>query len=155
MKVVGIKRQIPLLCDSWYSKAEVVDLDNQFESLELICNVRVDTVLFHLPPARNGKHGRPQKHGDRLELEKIPLSKLKSGNYLIGVCSVITKLWKDKVVYALVTTPKMGKGSCRLFLCTKNPKEISFDLERCTDEPLRECGQKNRLRFPLAWYDLC
>jgi len=27
------------------------------ENLELICNVRVDTVLFDFPPARTGKCG--------------------------------------------------------------------------------------------------
>lgn len=154
MKVVGSKRQVLLLYDSWYPKAEVVDLVNQFENLELICNVRVDTVLFDLPPARTGKRGRPKKYGNRLELENIPLSKPKTGNWLIGVRPVITKLWKDKVVYALVTAPKTGKGSRRLFLCTKNPKEISFDLKRCADETIHQYGQENKLYLPLAWYGL-
>lgn len=51
MKVIGDQRQVILLCDSWYPKEEVADLVNQFESLELICNARADTVLFDLPPA--------------------------------------------------------------------------------------------------------
>lgn len=125
MKVIRNQHQILLLCDSWYPKAEVADLVNQFENLDLICNVRVDTVLFDLPPTRTRKHGRPKKHGDRLDLDQIPLSK-----------------------------PKTGKGSRRLFLCTKNPEEISFDLERCADDTIHQYSQENRLYLPLAWYGL-
>lgn len=47
---------------------------------------------------------------------------------------VSTNLWKDKVVYALVTAPKNGKGSRCLFLCTADPGSISY--------------------LPLAWYGL-
>lgn len=67
MEIIGCQRQVLLLCDSWYPKAEVADLVCQFKNLELICNVRVDTVVYDLPPARTGKRGRPKKHGDRLD----------------------------------------------------------------------------------------
>ena len=154
MAIIGCERQVILLCDSWYPKAEVADLVCQFENLELVCNARVDTVLYDLPPARTGKRGRPKKHGDRLHLENLPLSEPKTGDWLIGVFPVITRLWKDKVVYALVTAPKNGKGSRRLFLCTGNPEEIPFDPELCADDTIREYGRENRSWLPLAWYSL-
>lgn len=72
MKVIGSQRQVILLCDSWYPKAEVAYLVNQFENLELICNVRNDTVLYDLPPAPNGKRGRPRKRGVKLSISRQP-----------------------------------------------------------------------------------
>lgn len=58
------------------------------------------------------------------------------------------------MVYALVTAPKKGKGKRCLFLCTKDPKEISFDWERSADKTIYAYGKENRLYLPLAWYAL-
>lgn len=66
--------------------------------------------------------------------------------------TVLTNLWKGKVVYALVTAPKKEKR--RLFLCTKDPREISFDWERSADKTTYAYGKDNRLYLPLAWYAL-
>ena len=51
MKTIGPERQVILLCDSWYPKAEVTALVEPFENLEMVCNARVDTALYGLPPA--------------------------------------------------------------------------------------------------------
>lgn len=58
MKTIGPQRQVILLCDSWYPKAEVAALVDQFENLEMVCNARVDTALYGLAPARTGKGSR-------------------------------------------------------------------------------------------------
>ena len=154
MKAIGSERQVILLCDSWYPKAEVASLVEQFENLEMVCNVRADTVLYGLPPAKTGKRGRPRKRGDRIQLEKITLSEPESGDWLVGVMPVITNLWNGKVVYALVTEPKNGKGSRRLFLCTADPERISFDWENSADKTTYSYGAENILYLPLAWYRL-
>ena len=154
MKVMDSERQVILLCDSWYPKAEVVALVEQFDNLEMVCNVRVDTALYGLPPAKTGKKGRPRKRGDRIQLDKIVLDNSKSGDWLIGMMPVITNLWKDKVVYALVTAPKNGKGSRRLFLCTADPRTISFDWENSSDKTTYSYGAENVFYLPLAWYGL-
>lgn len=154
MKVIGSQHQVFLLCDSWYPKAEVAGLVNQFENLELICNARSDTVLYDLTPAPTGKRGRPRKHGDKLLLDNVALSKPETGDLMIGVIPVITNLWKDKVVYAVITAPKKGNGSRRLFLCTVNPEEIEFDLDSCADEKNCAYGKEDRRYLPLAWYSL-
>jgi len=154
MKVIGGQRQVFVLCDSWYPKAEVADLVNHFKNLDFICNARIDTVLYHLPPAPTGKRGRPHKHGERLRLEEFSLSGPKTGNWKIGVSPVMTNLWKEKVVYAVITAPKKGNGTHRLFLCTKNPEEVEFDLDLCADETIRAYGKESRLYLPLAWYGL-
>ena len=67
------KRTI-LLCDSWYAKQEVTALVEQFEHLDIVCNVRKDTVLYELPPKPSGKRDRPKKYGEKLSLEAISLS---------------------------------------------------------------------------------
>ncbi len=154
MKAIGPERQGILLCDSWYPKAEVTALVEQFENLEMVCNARVDTALYGLAPAKTGKKGRPKKRGDRIHLEKIVLSEPKSGDWLIGMVPVITNLWKGKVVYALVTAPKNGKGSRRLFLCTADPRTISFDWENSADKTACSYGAENVFYLPLAWYGL-
>ena len=154
MKAIGLRRQVILLCDSWYPKAEVAALVEQFENLEMVCNARVDTALYGLPPAKTGKKDRPKKRGDRIHLEKIVLSEPKSGDWLIGMVPVITNLWKGKVVYALVTAPKNGKGSRRLFLCTADPRTIFFDWENSADKTACSYGAENVFYLPLAWYGL-
>lgn len=85
----------------------------------------MDTVLLDFPPARTEKCGHLKKHGDRLVLEEIPLSKLKIVNWLVGVCPVITKLWKDKDIYAVVHSIKKCKGKLTFVFVykrsTRNP----------------------------------
>lgn len=54
------------------------------------------------------------------------LNEPENGDWLIGMAPVITNLWKGELIYALVTAPKNGRGSRRLFLCTADPGTISF-----------------------------
>lgn len=154
MNTIGSSRQVILLCDSWYPKAEVAALVHDFKNLELVCNARTDTALYELPPAKTGKKGRPRKRGNRIRLEEIPLRELECGSWLIGVVPVITNLWKEKVVYALVTAPKNGKGGRRLFLCTVDPRNITFDWENSADQAIYSYGAEHVLFLPLAWYGL-
>ena len=154
MKAIGPGRQVILLCDSWYPKAEIVALMEQLDNLEMVCNAQVDTTLYGLLPAKTGKKGRPRKRGNRIPLDDIVLGEPESGDWLIGVMPVITNLWKDNVVYALVTTPKNGKGSRRLFLCTADPKTISFDWENNAGKTISSYRAKNVFYLPLAWYGL-
>jgi len=52
MKVIGGQRQVILLCDSWYPKAEVAALVNQFANLDLIVMPEVSPcfIICLLPP---------------------------------------------------------------------------------------------------------
>ena len=92
MKTIGPERQVILLCDSWYPKAEVTALVEPFENLEMVCNARVDTALYGLPPAKTGKRGRPRKREERIALDEIILSEPETGDWLIGMMPVITNL---------------------------------------------------------------
>ena len=67
---------------------------------------------------------------------------------------VLTNLFPGEVVYALVTAPKKGKGGRRLFLCTKNPRDISFDWQKSADKTAHAYGEEDVSYLPLAWYAL-
>ncbi len=114
MDSIGPDRQVFLLCDSWYPKGCVAGLVNEFHNLDIICNARIDTVMYDLPPGRTGKRGRPRKYGSRLSPEDFGLQSPKTGDWQIGVCPVLARLWGERVVYAIVTLPKSGNGSRRL-----------------------------------------
>ena len=152
MKTIGTERQVILLCDSWYPKAEITELIERHDNLHLICNVRSDTVLYDLPSKPTGQRGRPQKRGERLTLEQFELSEPNHGDYKIGTRQVMTNLWKDRKVYAIVTISKKGKGQHRLFLSTIAPKEISLTQEWCNKGELCPYAKENIEYLPLDLY---
>ena len=152
MDKIGPDRQVFLLCDSWYPKGCVAGLVDEFHNLDIICNARIDTVMYSLPPERTGKRGRPRKYGERLSPEDFELGSPRAGDFRIGVRPVLTRLWGERVVYALVTLPKSGNGSRRLFFCTKNPESIILDYGRCEDDTMRSYGEENVQFLPLACY---
>lgn len=47
---IGPDRQVFLLCDSWYPKRCVASLVDEFPNLDVICNARIDIVIYDLPP---------------------------------------------------------------------------------------------------------
>lgn len=149
---IGPDRQVFLLCDSWYPKGCVAGLVGEFQNLDIICNARIDTVMYDLPPGRTGKRGRPKKYGERLSPEDFELESPKTGDCKIGVRPVLTRLWGERVVYAVVTLPKSGNGSHRLFFCTKNPESIIIDYSSCEDETIRSYGKENEKFLPVACY---
>ena len=152
MDNIGPDRQVFLLCDSWYPKGCVAGLVDEYNNLDIICNARIDTVMYDLPPERTGKRGRPKKYGGRLSPEDFELESPKTGDWKIGVRPVLTRLWGERVVYALVTLPKSGNGSRRLFFCTKDPENILLDYGRCEDNTIRGYGEENKQFLPLACY---
>lgn len=154
MDHISPDRQVFLLCDSWYPKGCVAGLVDEYHNLAIICNARIDTVMYDLPPGRTGKRGRPKKYGERLSPEEFELESPKTGDLEIGVRPVLTRLWGERVVYAIVTLPKSGNGSRRLFFCTQNPESIILDYSRCEDNAMRGYGEENKQFLPLACYSL-
>ena len=154
MNNIGLDRQVFLLCDSWYPKGCVAGLVNEYHNLDIICNARIDTVMYNLPPERTGKRGRPKKYGERLSPEDFELEFPKTGDWKIGVRPVLTRLWGERVVYAIVTLLKSGNGNRRLFFCTKNPESIILDHGRCEDETIRGYVEENAQFLPIACYSL-
>ena len=126
MKSVGSDRNVCLCCDSWYPKTEITELPIKYSNLALICNVRYDTALYDLPPAKTGKKGRPKVRGNRLSFDNFEFTDVEGTDYSVGSRQVITNLFGHTHVYAFVTKTKSGCE--RLFICTKSPDELNFDV---------------------------
>ncbi|KAI4447490.1 hypothetical protein C823_002009 [Eubacterium plexicaudatum ASF492] len=63
------KKNVIILCDSWYVKKNLVSIVDEYENLDLIGNARSDSVIYDLPPQRTGKRGRPALHGKKLSIQ--------------------------------------------------------------------------------------
>ena len=130
MNAIGAEKKVLLCCDSWYPKAEITELPEEFENLDIICNVRSDTALYELPPERTGKKGRPRIKGERISLNDFALQEVQGTGMYAGTRTVMTNLFKKHPVSAIVTKSK--SGSRRLFLCTSSPGQLHFDTN-CSD----------------------
>ena len=53
------KKNVIILCDSWYVKKSLVSIVDDYPNLGLIGNARSDSVIYDLAPAPTGKKGRP------------------------------------------------------------------------------------------------
>ena len=105
-----------ILCDSWYTKQNLVSIVDKYPNLDLIGNARIDSVMYDLAPARTGRRGRPAKHGKQLYIETdFTFSDEKITDYYIGVRRVLTKIFGSREVLAYVTATEKEQGTKRLF----------------------------------------
>ena len=127
-----------LLADSWYPKAEVIDLVNKYPNVEAVFNVPKNTVLYdsQVPEKKSGR-GRPPKIGKKLSIENdFTLTDVKDTDYNVGWRMVTTNLFgKCKSVMAMVTEAKISKSK-RLFICT-NPQMCIVDLSCIEDKTIK------------------
>ena len=86
--------------------------------------------MYDLPPARTGKKGRPRIRGERITLQDFSLKEVREKEMFVGTKTVMTNLFGNRQVTAIVTQTK--SGSKRLFLCTASPEQLHFDTE-CMD----------------------
>jgi hypothetical protein len=153
MPVLAKIRNVILLCDSWYAKDTLLSLTDRHENLDVVCNARVDSVLYDLPPARTGKKGRPSKHGKRLSLTlDIERSAEKVGDYYIGCRKVLTNLFGDREVLAYATATEQGSNSLRLFFSTLFPHQLEIFCAWQEDELLSHTGSAWTMYIPLFLY---
>ena len=113
------KKQVIILCDSWYTKQTLVSIVDEYQNLDLIGNARIDSVMYDPAPAYTGRRGRPAKHGKRLSVETdFAFSNEKIGDYYIGTHRVITNLFGCREIQAYVTAtekePLNQTGSDRM-----------------------------------------
>ncbi len=55
MPVFHEKKNVIILCDSWYVKKKLVSIIYEYENLDIIGNAMSDSVIYDLPPQRTGK----------------------------------------------------------------------------------------------------
>lgn len=100
------KRNVIILCNSWYAKHSFVCVTEEYPNLDIICNARYDSVLYDLAPVPTGKRGRPAKHGARLSIgEDFALSAEKMGDYFVGVRWVLTNLFSSREYLLMLSRP--------------------------------------------------
>lgn len=110
------KKNVIILCDSWYVKKNLVTIVEEYSNLDLIGNARSDSVIYDLAPAPTGRKGRPAKHGRRLSIEEdFVLSDEKIGDYYTGVRRVLTNIFGSREVLAYVTASEKSSSTRRLF----------------------------------------
>ena len=80
------RNHVIILCDSWYTKQNLVSIVDEYPNLDLIGNARIDSVMYDLALAHTGRRGRPAKHGKRLLVETdFTFFNEKTGDYYTGV----------------------------------------------------------------------
>ena len=147
------KEHVIILCDSWYTKQNLVSIVDEYPNLDLIGNVRIDSVMYDLAPARTGRRGRPAKHGKRLSVEAdFTLSNEKIGAYYTGVRRVLTNIFGNREVLAYVTATEKEHGTKRLFFSTVFPEELQIFCACQENAPLNQTGNDNMKYIPLLLY---
>ena len=144
-------KHVFVLCDSWYPKKKFINRILSHENADIICNVRVDTAIYDLPPARTGKRGRPCKRGVQLSLDNFACTYSK-GKFKIGHRCVKTKIFGDATVHAYVTVSE--SGARRLFICTAEPSEIRIGCALHSDDSDCKAGGVDREFLPLSLYGI-
>lgn len=153
MPAISGASQVILLCDSWYAKKEVAGLVTEFPNLDMVCNVRCDSVLYDLPPARTKKRGRPAIRGKHLSLiEDFILSVDKISDYYVGSRQVLTNLFGTLPVTAYVTATDRESDTRRLFLSTIAPTELRMACAWQEKAPLNQSGTSYMEYVPWFLY---
>ena len=150
MTEIGSQRNVIVCCDSWYPKAEIVKLPEEYENLNLICNVRSDTALYELPPEHNGKKGRPQIRGNKISLQDFSFQQIEDTGYSAGKKTVMTNLFGKHPVFAIVT--KSTNGTMRLLLCTAPPETLNFDTNCNGMDKALAYSEKDKNFLPITIY---
>ena len=107
------KDHVVILCDSWYTKQNLVSIIDEYPNLDLIGNARIDSVMYDLAPAQTGRRRRPAKHGKRLSVETdFTFSNEKIGDYYTGVRRVLAKISGKSLPMSLPQKKNMVQNDC-------------------------------------------
>ena len=149
------KDHVIILCDSWYTKQNLVSIVNEYPNLDLIGNARIDSVMYDPAPAQTGRRGRPAKHGKRLSVETdFTFSNEKIGDYYTGVRRVLAKIFGNREVLAYVTATEKEHGTKRLFFSTIFPEDLQIFCAWQEKAPLNQTGSDRMKYIPLLLYSL-
>ena len=147
------KKNVIILCDSWYVKKDLVCLVDEYQNLDLIGNARSDSVIYALPQQPTGKKGRPAVHGKRLSIwTDFALSEDKVGDYYTAVRRVLTNIFGKREVLAYVTSPEKSSGTRRLFFSTVFPGQLEIFCAWQEKSPLNRTGSSHMQFIPLLLY---
>ena len=110
------QKNVIILCDSWYTKQNLVSIVDEYPNLDLIGNARAD--------------------------DDFTLSDEKINGYYIGVRRVLTNLFGSREVFAYVTTYEKDSGTRRLFFCTIFSEQLQIFCAWLGKAPLNQTGSE-------------
>ena len=147
------KEHVIILCDSWYTKQNLVSIVDEYQNLDLIGNARIDSVMYDSAPVRTGRRGRPAKHGKRLSVEAdFTFSNEKIGDYYTSVRRVLTRIFGGREVLAYVTATEKEHGTKRLFFSTVFPEKLQIFCACQEKAQLNRAGSDRMEYIPLLLY---
>ena len=91
-------------------------------------------------------------HSDKLTLEKFELFEVQNSNYSVGYRRVLTRLFGNRPVLAIVTNTFFGQSN-RVFLCSNTTENYHFDLEFLS-QPSRSFALTDAMLMPLSVYSI-
>jgi len=147
------KEHVIILCDSWYTKQNLVSIVDEYPNLDLIGNARIDSVMYDSAPVRTGRLGRPAKHVKRLSVEAdFTFSNEKIGDYYTSVRRVLTRIFGGREVLAYVTATEKEHGTKRLFFSTVFPEKLQIFCACQEKAQLNRAGSDHMEYIPLLLY---
>lgn len=153
MPEFGSNKNVIILCDSWYTKQELIAVIDQYPNLDLVGNARSDSAIYDLPPCPTGRRGRPAKRGKRLSLrDDFALSSKKIGGYYIGARRVLANIFGCRQVMAYVTAAEKDGAARRLFFSTVFPEQLQIFCAWQETAPLNQTGSSWMEYIPLFLY---
>ena len=151
MSAFSGRKNVILLCDSWYVKRNLVSIVDEYENHGLIGNARSDSVLYDLPPQRTEKRGRPAQHGKKLSIQDdFTLSDENIGDYYIGARRVLTNILGRRTVLAYVTSADKETG--RRCFSAQFSRSSSRSSVHGKKNPLNQTGSNWMQYIPLMLY---
>ena len=140
-----------LMCDSWYPKGEVLETVQSHENLELIANVRIDTVIYDLPQP-TGKRGRPAKKGKKLSIYS-DFTFAAVGKYFIAARTVITNLFKNPICMTVTAPCLDNHKGYRLFVSTIAHEKL-YAMFSSIEQTINTDSARVSWLLPLHLYSL-
>ena len=65
------KKRVVILCGSWYMKQDLISVTEEYPNLDMIGNVRYDSVMYNLPPKPTGRREDPPNGAENFPSKQI------------------------------------------------------------------------------------
>ena len=96
------RKHVIILCDSWYTKQNLVSIVDEYPNLDLIGNARIDSVIYDLAPARTGRRVLTKIFGNREVLAYVTATEKEHGTKRLFFSTVFPEnlqifcAWQEK-----------------------------------------------------------
>lgn len=124
--------QVIILCDTWYTNKNLLEIIDQYDNLNLIGAVRKNTVLYGKVPPKTGKRGRPKTKGEELDYKKFEFHQDK--DFYVTTVKCKTNLYKNDVFITITVKDIENFSSVRMYLSTIDLEQIKSKDDKTTQK---------------------